>query len=45
MIDRIQQTVERIAAILDLFAAIIFLALLLKVYGWMSTMIDGGLIK
>jgi len=45
MTDKIQQTIERTAALLDLAASLIFIALLLKVYSWMGNMFDNGLIK
>ncbi|WP_156779612.1 hypothetical protein [Desulforamulus reducens] len=45
MIYRIHRAIDRVAAILDLCAAVIFIALLLKVYSWMSIMFGKGLIK
>ncbi|SFR15300.1 hypothetical protein SAMN05660706_13516 [Desulfoscipio geothermicus DSM 3669] len=37
--DKLTKNIERTAAIIDLVAAIIFVAMLLKVYGWLDEML------
>ncbi|WP_281246387.1 hypothetical protein [Desulfoscipio geothermicus] len=39
MNDKLTKNIERTAAIIDLVAAIIFVAMLLKVYGWLDEML------